>query len=89
MARRSALQCFRCWPDLGRNNMALMNEMAQPPRVLVVDDDSAIREGLVEVFQRAGFAASSASDVPSMEKVLNTKGADVIVLDIINRKSVV
>ena len=62
--------------------MALMNEIAQPPRVLIVDDDSAIREGLVEVFQRAGFAASSAGDVPAMEKVLNTKGADVIVLDV-------
>ena len=52
--------------------MALMNEIAQPPRVLIVDDDSAIREGLVEVFQRAGFAASSAGDVPAMEKGLNT-----------------
>jgi two-component system, OmpR family, response regulator len=62
--------------------MALMNETAQPPRVLIVDDDAAIREGLVEVFARAGFAASSAGDVPGMERVLNGKGADLIVLDV-------
>jgi two-component system OmpR family response regulator len=62
--------------------MALMSEPVQPPRVLIVDDDAAIRDGLVEVFERAGFAASSAGDVPSMEKALATKGADLIVLDL-------
>jgi two-component system OmpR family response regulator len=62
--------------------MYAMTESAQPPRVLIVDDDIDIREGLVEVFQRAGFAASSASDVASMEKHLALKGADLIVLDL-------
>ena len=36
--------------------MYAMTESAQPPHVLIVDDDVDIREGLVEVFQRAGFA---------------------------------
>lgn len=62
--------------------MYAMTESARPPHVLIVDDDADIREGLVEVFQRAGFAASSASDVASMEKHLALKGADLIVLDL-------
>jgi two-component system OmpR family response regulator len=59
-----------------------MSEPVQAPRVLIVDDDAAIREGLVEVFERAGFSASSAGDVPSMEKALAAKGADLVVLDL-------
>jgi len=62
--------------------MALMSEPAQPLRVLIVDDDAAIRDGLVEVFERAGFAAYGAGDVPAMEKALTAKGADLIVLDL-------
>lgn len=59
-----------------------MAEPVQAPRVLIVDDDAAIREGLVEVFERAGFVASSAGDVQSMEKALNASGADLIILDL-------
>lgn len=59
-----------------------MTEPAAPPRVLIVDDDNAIRDGLVEVFERAGFAASSAGDVVQMEKQLAAKGADLIILDL-------
>jgi len=59
-----------------------MTESAEPPRVLIVDDDIDIREGLVEVFQRAGFAASAAGDVATMERQLAAKGADLIVLDL-------
>lgn len=59
-----------------------MSEPAPPPRVLVVDDDADIRDGLVEVFTRAGFAASAACDVAAMERVLASNGADLIVLDL-------
>lgn len=59
-----------------------MSEAAAPARVLIVDDDADIRSGLVEVFQRAGFAASSAGDVATMERVLAGQGADLIVLDL-------
>jgi two-component system OmpR family response regulator len=62
--------------------MLAMTESAQPPRVLIVDDDADIREGLVEVFQRAGFVAASAGDVAAMEKALAQTGADLIVLDL-------
>ncbi|MBS0385535.1 MAG: response regulator, partial [Proteobacteria bacterium] len=62
--------------------MAAMAETNPAPRVLIVDDDGDIRDGLVEVFQRAGFAAHAAGDVASMERALATKGADLIVLDL-------
>lgn len=62
--------------------MLAMTESAQPPRVLICDDDAAIREGLVEVFERAGFSAFSAGDVATMERQLAAKGADLIILDL-------
>ena len=62
--------------------MALMAEPAAPPRVLIVDDDPEIRQGLAEVFVRAGFAAATAGDVPAMERALEKDGADLIVLDL-------
>jgi two-component system OmpR family response regulator len=62
--------------------MAVMADSPAPPRVLIVDDDAAIRDGFVEVFQRAGFAASAAKDVAAMERALAATGADLIVLDL-------
>jgi two-component system OmpR family response regulator len=59
-----------------------MTELAPPARVLIVDDDADIRLGLVEVFQRAGFDAAAAADVAAMERALASKGADLIVLDL-------
>lgn len=57
-------------------------EVLDPPRVLIVDDDAAIREGLAQVFERAGFSARQAGDVAAMERVLTEEGADVIILDL-------
>jgi two-component system OmpR family response regulator len=62
--------------------MSAMAEPAPPPRVLIVDDDAAIREGLIQVFERAGFTAAGAQDVPTMERSLSEQGADLIVLDL-------
>lgn len=59
-----------------------MAEALAPPRVLIVDDDGDIRDGLVQVFERAGFTAFSASNVAAMEKALTENGADLIVLDL-------
>jgi two-component system OmpR family response regulator len=59
-----------------------MVEQSARPQVLIVDDDADIREGLVEVFERAGFSACGAADVAAMERSLATKGADLIVLDL-------
>lgn len=62
--------------------MALMSDNIQRQRVLVVDDDADIRNGLVEVFERAGFEASCAGDVAAMERHLNVKEVDLIVPDL-------
>jgi len=62
--------------------MLAMTDSVQPPRVLICDDDAAIRQGLVEVFERAGFTAHSAGDVAAMERQLAATGADLIVLDL-------
>jgi len=60
----------------------MTEETASPPRVLIVDDDSAIRDGLAQVFARAGFGVSTAGDIPGLERALEREGADVIVLDL-------
>jgi two-component system, OmpR family, response regulator len=52
------------------------------PSVLIVDDDCDIRDGLVEVFQRAGFDAFAAADVAAMERALAARRPDLIVLDL-------
>ena len=59
-----------------------MAEQAEPPHVLIVDDDVDIREGLVEVFQRAGFQASAAGDVAGLERGLAARKVDLVVLDL-------
>lgn len=52
------------------------------PRVLIVDDDAAIREGLAQVFVRAGFAVATAGDIPGLELALTRHRPDAIVLDL-------
>lgn len=52
------------------------------PRILIVDDDAEIRAGLVQVFERAGFAAAAAEDAAAMDRALESEGADLVVLDL-------
>ena len=52
------------------------------PRVLIVDDDPAIRQGLQQVFLRSGFHAETASDAADMDRMLEKAGADLVVLDL-------
>lgn len=53
-----------------------------PPRILIVDDDAAIREGIADVFARAGFRAATAQDAAAMDRALAAEGADLVVLDL-------
>ncbi len=55
---------------------------AESPLVLIVDDDDAIRSGLTEVFARAGFRVDSAADAAAMDRALDARGADLVVLDL-------
>lgn len=53
------------------------------PHILIVDDDVAIRSGVAQVFERAGFRASVAQNVIEMEAALERAGADLVILDVL------
>lgn len=71
-----------CSPARGALTMSRMAEPLSQPRVLIVDDDPEIRNGLADVFARAGFAPLVAGDVPAMERTLEKETVDLIVLDL-------
>jgi len=56
----------------------------QPPkaRVLVVEDDSAIRNGLLDVLVFNGYAADGADDGGRALEVARTGGYDLVLLDV-------
>ncbi len=54
----------------------------QPARILVVDDDTAIREVVRFALARAGFATSEAADGRAALARFAAEGADLIVLDV-------
>lgn len=51
------------------------------PRVLVVEDEEAIREMLEQTLQQAGFSVELAADVQEAETLLNKAIPDLILLD--------
>jgi two-component system response regulator RegX3 len=56
--------------------------MKQKPRILIVEDEKAIRVGLVDVFVYHGFAVDSATEGPAgLQKAL-TGTFDMILLDV-------
>ncbi len=60
--------------------MAAMS--AHPPRILIVDDDSALRDLVRFALQRAGFATSEAADGRAALAAFAAEGADFVVLDV-------
>lgn len=52
------------------------------PRLLIVEDESAIREGLVDVFLYHGFEVSTALDGPSGLQSARTGKPDLVLLDL-------
>lgn len=59
-----------------------MNTPASTPIVLIVDDDPAIREGIAQVFERAGFEAITAKDAAAMDVALGENTVDLVILDL-------
>ena len=55
-------------------------------RILIVDDDSELRETLLEVIQQEGMQASSAADAESGLKKLAEADFDIVLLDLIMPK---
>jgi two-component system, OmpR family, response regulator len=57
-------------------------EALQPPRVLIVDDDAAIRELVRRYFERSGFVVSDAGDATQARAALDREQIDLVLLDI-------
>jgi two-component system OmpR family response regulator len=55
---------------------------APPPKILIVDDDKAIRDVLSFALSRAGFATSEAADGRAALASFAAEGADLVVLDV-------
>lgn len=51
------------------------------PRVLVLDDDAELRQLLVRVLERDGFAVTAVETITAFDRALLHVGADVCVLD--------
>jgi two-component system, OmpR family, response regulator len=51
-------------------------------RILVVDDDQAIRELISEFLEKHGFAVSTAGDGAAMDRLLTSESFDLAVLDV-------
>ena len=53
-----------------------------PAQILVVEDDSGLRDEVVEYLSRNGFEAHTASDAQQLDSVLAATPVDLIVLDV-------
>jgi two-component system OmpR family response regulator len=60
----------------------MVPEMNPVGRVLVVDDDSSIRDALCDYLCRHGFAVRGANGAVEMDRLLADEPADVVVLDV-------
>ena len=65
-----------------RSGRRYKKRMASPDHVLVVDDDAEIRNLLSEYLHRNGYRVSTAEDGRSMLAALQSRKADLIVLDV-------
>jgi two-component system response regulator RegX3 len=62
--------------------MAVTEATADAPRVLLVEDEEPILEGLEELFSQQGFVPSSAKDGPSALSKLKSDSFDLVILDL-------
>ena len=54
----------------------------QPADIIIVDDNLPIREALAEYLSDCGFAVRTAGDGAALDLLLQTKVADVLLLDV-------
>jgi two-component system, OmpR family, alkaline phosphatase synthesis response regulator PhoP len=66
---------------LSRSAHDMMPAMADEVRILIVEDEAPILDGLRELFTNAGFDTSTASDGESALARIEKGGLDMIVLD--------
>jgi two-component system OmpR family response regulator len=55
---------------------------ADPPRILVVDDDPGIREVLTDYLVQHGYDAEGAASAAEMDRAMAARAPDLIVLDL-------
>lgn len=67
---------------LGRGEGRLLMTETQPPRVLVADDEDAIRTLVVRLLRRAGFQPVEATDGQHAIEQLDAAAFDAVVLDL-------
>jgi len=61
---------------------AMTHDMAEPPRILVVDDDAGVRSTLQDVLESAGFRVNTAANVGQALSLINTEHFDVLLSDL-------
>jgi len=59
-----------------------MNTLEETQRILVVDDDVALRELVTDYLTSSGYKVESAGDGETMRNVLRTHDVDLLVLDL-------
>ena len=63
-------------------NQASAPQIQTPSQILVVEDDTGLRDEVTEYLSRNGFEAHTASDAQELDSVLASTPVDLIVLDI-------
>jgi len=61
---------------------AVKHDTAEPPRILVVDDDEAVRSTLHKVLESADFRVTTAATVGEALSLINTEHFDVLLSDL-------
>ena len=51
-------------------------------KILIVEDDRELKEGICYALQKAGYLTESADSVQNAKKLFLKEGADVILLDV-------
>jgi two-component system OmpR family response regulator len=59
-----------------------MNDSTAPIRLLLVDDEAALREPLAEYLSRQGFEVAQAASAAEARSLIRDDGADLVLLDI-------
>jgi two-component system OmpR family response regulator len=71
-----------CFADAGQHNLITENERAQPTRILVVDDDAAIRHMLTNYLEGYNMTVASAAQGADVARCFAVAEPGLIVLDL-------
>src|SRR4029077_14033419 len=72
---------FRCWQH--RPRIFSMSSITQPIRVLTVEDDPAIRRGIVDALRFAGYTPLEAANGETGLALATQQAYDLLLLDLV------